>query len=175
MATGQHTGLKRCVTLRRSEAVPNAATQTVGAAPPADHPHRYRTEDAGCPARLLAEAVAASYAEALAVALDGAGLRWSRVDIEVEAHTTTACAGLRLDAVVITATIQGGVPGRDGGYRRAVKEARDVSLIARAIRGNVVCKLGEVTIVTSGLPVPAAHQDPGTGIPPAPFGAGDRV
>lgn len=175
MATGQHTGLKRCVTLRRSEAVPNAPTQPVGAAPPADYPRRYCTEDAGCPARLLAEAVAASYAEALAVALDGAGLRWSRVDIEAEAHTTTACDGLRLHAIVITATIQGGVSGRDGGYRRAVKEARDVSLIARAIRGNVVCKLGEITIVTSGRPVQAAHQDPGTGIPSAPFGAGDRV
>ncbi len=175
MATGQHTGLKRCVTLRRSEAVPNASTQPADAAPPADHPHRYCIEDAGCSARLLAEAAAASYAKALAVVLDGAGLRWSWVEIEAEAHTTTACDGLRLDAVVITTTIQGGMSGRGGGYRRAVKEARDVSLIARAIRGNVACKLGEITIVTSGRPVPAAHQDPGTGIPPPIFGTGDRV
>ena len=175
MATDQHTGLKRCVTLRRSEAVPNASAQTVDATPPPDRPHRYRTEDAGRPARLLVEAVAASHAEALAVALDGAGLGWSRVDIEVEAHTTTACDGLRLDAVVITATIQGGMSGRDGGYRRAVKGARDVSLIARAIRGNVACNLGEITIVTSVRPVPAAHQDSGTGIPPPFFGTGDRV
>lgn len=150
MTGSRHCGPARRVVLYPGEDGPTVSAGSVRAAPPRDGRGPYRMTAEGCPPGLLVEAVAASYAYTLGTTLDRAGLSWDRLEINADAQSATADSGPRLEAVVVTGTIQGGAPRMADSYRRAAKEARDASLAARAIRGNVAYKVGELTIVPPG-------------------------